>query len=222
VKRAFTMIELIFAIIVIGIVAISIPLALTTTQRGVEQNIQQEAIVIASTAMNQILSYPWDEYSRDPGSTTLAKTEALSVTSGDSELNKMSTNPDFRHGHFQESKRRRMSPANNERFASTGLGSDSSDRDDIDDFISTDAALNSVSDATSYKSAYTADVSASYVSDAANYSQTDITFNFGLTGTGTTNLKMIVVDVKQDNTMIIRMRAYASNIGETDYYSKEY
>lgn len=64
-KSAFTMIELIFAIVIIGITVISLPMMTQATSKGMEGNLAQEAIFAASAELNQALSYKWDRYSQE-------------------------------------------------------------------------------------------------------------------------------------------------------------
>ena len=48
VRHAFTMIELIFAIVVIGVTLLTIPLMIETNNTAMERNLAQEAIFLAS------------------------------------------------------------------------------------------------------------------------------------------------------------------------------
>jgi len=63
VKHAFTMIELIFAIVIIGISVISLPIMNNVTNKGMENNLVQEAIFAASTEIMGTTSGYWDENS---------------------------------------------------------------------------------------------------------------------------------------------------------------
>jgi prepilin-type N-terminal cleavage/methylation domain-containing protein len=65
VRKAFTMIELIFAIVIIAISVVSLPTMLQTTSKGIETNIFQEAIFAASAILNESTSYYWDKSSTD-------------------------------------------------------------------------------------------------------------------------------------------------------------
>jgi len=57
---AFTMIELIFAIVIIGITVVSLPMMTQATSRGIDNNFVQEAIFGASVKVMESLSYRWD------------------------------------------------------------------------------------------------------------------------------------------------------------------
>jgi type II secretory pathway pseudopilin PulG len=67
VRVAFTLIELIFAIVVIGIAVISIPTVNQVSTDGMEKNILQEAIFMAAAELNQAVSANWDDNSYIPG-----------------------------------------------------------------------------------------------------------------------------------------------------------
>ena len=64
-RSAFTMIELIFAIVVIAISVISLPTMIQTTSKGIESNIVQEAIFASEAILNESTTYYWDKQSMD-------------------------------------------------------------------------------------------------------------------------------------------------------------
>jgi len=64
-KPAFTMIELIFAIMVIAIAVMSLPRMIHTVSRGMEGNLVQEAIFAGSAQLNEATTFTWDERSTD-------------------------------------------------------------------------------------------------------------------------------------------------------------
>ena len=61
----FTMIELIFAIVIISITVISLPMMSQATSRSLENNLVQEAIFAASVEVMQAMSYRWDRNSAE-------------------------------------------------------------------------------------------------------------------------------------------------------------
>lgn len=63
VRSAFTMIELIFAIVVISIAVVSLPMMTQATDKGIASNIVQEAIFATATITNASTSYYWDQSS---------------------------------------------------------------------------------------------------------------------------------------------------------------
>lgn len=231
VRHAFTMIELIFAIVIIGIIALSFPIIMVNNSNRVDQNLLQEAVFMGATKLGQVLTFSWDQNSRDPN-TILAKSEVLDIplvgAAGDLELDRNIS--DFRQGHFQQPLRRRMRPENeaSPRFASATLGSDG-ELNDIDDFNAT-VSINYL-DAQGYKNIYQVTGSSRYVSDSATYSNSVIgpfVFDPLSNGAGTaqTNIKMleVTVDRQRDGTFdeVIKLHTFSSNIGETDYYKRTY
>lgn len=233
------MIELVFAIVIIGIVAISIPTIMVNNSKNVEANLMQEAILIVATKTGQILTYPWDENSRDPLSGILSTTDVLSIDESivEDELDRNVS--DYRRGHVQQALRRRMTPMSAERNATdnTLLGLDAGETidsvDDLDDLNGQSVSLAHFS-AEGYKKDYNISSAVIYVNDQVNYAAaggiTPLNFTFSRTNTGfATNIKMIEISVRAADDAgnwptqpDILFRSFASNIGETDYYKRTY
>ena len=212
-RRAFTLIELIFALVVIGLVVITIPMILISNARHVERNLLQEAVLMASTKMGQNMAHRWDEHSWDENG-TLHKTEAVNVSNSGNVLLKRAnfnqlytTSPDsspsnFRIGHFfLEPLHRRMTPSTvTDRNASNIEDDDGGDYDDIDDIVDHAETLDMSGLAAGlyghgYKSDYNITGVVEYVSDAptggtpagANYNSSTIEYQFPVgPGTGAT------------------------------------
>jgi len=66
-RLGFTMIELIFAIVIIGITVVSLPMMTQVTSRGIDNNFVQEAIFAGGAEVMQALSYRWDRNSAEDG-----------------------------------------------------------------------------------------------------------------------------------------------------------
>jgi len=207
-RKASSMIELVIAIVIMGIAMMTLPMMLTRVQNNNEFAMQQEAILIARTQLGDILTYPWDEYSEDASYNV-----GILDTNGSTDYNR--TN---RIGLVHANKRRKF--FSNETNASSSLGQDSGDYDDIDDFI-TATVKNSVNDESGdanatlgYKLSKESNItiSAKYIDDSNTTAVFD--FNASSTPASTTNIKMITVSIK--NTQIdgnITLRAFSSNIG---------
>jgi len=60
-RKAIAMIELIFAIVIIGITLLSVPLMVNQASQSTYTTLQQEAISAAASNMSLILSREWDE-----------------------------------------------------------------------------------------------------------------------------------------------------------------
>ncbi|MBT5934701.1 type II secretion system protein [Sulfurimonas sp.] len=62
-RSAFTLIELIFAIVIIAISVVSLPMMNQAISEGIDENIKQEAIFAAATKLNEAVTAQWDEQS---------------------------------------------------------------------------------------------------------------------------------------------------------------
>lgn len=220
VRKAFTLIELIFALVIMGVVFLTLPMILINNSSNLERNLMQEAIFASSTKMGQILTYHWDENSAsNVGS--IATSNVLE-TSGDSELGRSGTSY-FRKGHIQQDSHRRMDFNSSTTKSSSTIGIEG--LDDIDDFSGT-YSTDLTGSVNGYKKDYNITTTVTYVSDAALYSATNMTdFDFTTaTAPGTTNLKMIEITTYEigKTSPILKLRAYSANIGEVDFYKRTY
>ena len=100
-RPAIAMIELIFAIVIMGIVMMSAPMLLSTASKSGFVAIQQEGINEAATKVNMIMGYHWDESSADE----LFLDPILHVTNGSNDLNVSNVNASRRLGTPNESYR---------------------------------------------------------------------------------------------------------------------
>ena len=83
-KRAFTMIELIFAIVVIAISVISLPMMMQSSSKASNEGIVQEAIFAAEAILNESTAYYWDKKSQDDANTTSGGySRVINMPSGD-------------------------------------------------------------------------------------------------------------------------------------------
>lgn len=239
VRTAFTMIELIFALVIMSIVFISLPMILINNADSMEDNLIQESIFLTSSKMSQILTYQWDERSSEVDTTVLSTSDVLDVTNGAALLDR--NTEDYRIGHFREDKHRRMSPWGTPRTASVIGAENVGELNDIDDFDAlVDSALiniNPGNNATSgggYKKQYRADVSVLYIDDdnflnGTTYASNSIDFILSNAAAAavTTNLKMVEVSIDQQNPaggwdQTLMLRSFVANIGETDYLKRRY
>lgn len=60
-KAGIAMIELIFAIVVMGITLLSVPMLLTVVSKSSIVSFQQEAIAVTASHTNALMTYAWDE-----------------------------------------------------------------------------------------------------------------------------------------------------------------
>ncbi len=237
------MIELIFAIVIIGIISISIPTIMINNARSVEQNLLQEGILIVATKTGQALTYPWDENSDPSGGGFLAKTEALNINEVIFEAELDRNISDYRRGHFQQALRRKLTPISFERSATddTLLGLDAGDAgimDDVDDFNGVSVVISHVNE-DGYKNDYNVSAVVFYVDDNNTYDATvgganTLIFPFSRADVGrATNIKMVELNVRREvdpgalpqvwkTDPDIVFRTFVSNLGETDYYKRIY
>lgn len=214
-----SMLELVIAIVVMGIVVMSLPLILTQVQNNNAFAMQQEAILAAKAKIGDVLTYEWDENSYD---VTAQRSFVLDTTNGDSELGRVGTT-NRRIGHINANNRRKLydsTVALNNRSASA-IGADGGDLDDIDDFNGLPAvALTAIAGEEAQNLDYIFDLNltttVAYAADAANYTSSTIgTFVFNPDNNATvTNIKTVSVQVSgAQNT--ITLRAFSCNIGES-------
>ena len=238
-RTAFTMIELIFAIVIISITMLTLPNVLLRDASDQEQNLVQEGILITTTKIAQILTFPWDAQSQPPGVGPFSTSQALG-TNGDAELARTvvaGVNTDFRVGHFQDAMRRRMSPASAPRNASAIPAAAVNPATNISDFNDPAAVAAVVGgaalSATGFKKQYLFTNTVAYVSDTATYANTNIVFDFSTAAVaGPTSIKMVQVDTDQlditddpanpTTTRILQLTSFSSNIGEAEFYTRRY
>lgn len=203
-KSAFTLIELIFAIVIIGISVVSLPMMTQAVSKGIEGNLVQEAIFAASTELNQVISYQWDENAID-GSNLLTKV-----------LSTPTENCTNRQGLINQPLHRRCLD-DNTILPSTTLALDGVETittaDDMDDVIrTTPVTIFTGTAATSegYKQNYNSSVNVTYA-------------NFGAVTIADQNMKKITVSIVDDaNKTITLLNTYSANIGEIDYAKRNF
>lgn len=212
-RFAFTMIELIFAIVIIAITVISLPMMSQTVSKGIESNIVQEAIFASAAELNQIVTARWDENSIEvnmPDSASRVIETTINMCENDS------NSSTFRQmaGHINQPLHRRCLDANTSITNSSTIGSDSGDLDDIDDG-------NGVT-----KKIYVNNAGGSTAGSSSGYKNDyNITTNVTYSSFGpaaSTNIKKVQVSVKDGTDTITSLVTYSANIGEVDYYKRSY
>ena len=240
--KAFSLIELIFAIVIMGLAVSTLPRVTQSVLDSVGFSISQEAIWLSSSAIFNILDYKWDENSTIAGSLDRKVVDVSnSSDGGHSDLNRSyrtDLNPpsyNYRDGHFRADGRRKFH--NSVAYASTPaqLGTNS-DQDDIDDFIGSgiNLAMLNLGKNLDYKnSRYEANIDVYYIDDTdftaidamgntitpSNYKNAvEITFNLTKNpSSASTNIKFIelnVTDPQDTSRNMLRLIAFSSNIGE--------
>ena len=209
-RSAFTLIELIFAIVVIAISVVSLPMMSQTVAKGVDANIVQEGIFGAAAQLNEAVTAHWDENSIEPG---MPDTSAR-VIDIDGLCNNNSIASNFRQmpGHINQPLHRRCLDS-----GAVTPDDDSGTTDisvDLNDMSGRKDIFQGTADADSYK-------------DLTYYSELNITRPAKFNGSNNNNIKRIISTVKiieDDGTKktIAVLRTYSANIGEVDYYKRNY
>lgn len=201
-RSAMSMIELVFAIVVMGIAVMSLPFILTLVQNNNAFAMQQEIILAAKAKMGDILTYEWDGNSFD---VTASHSFVLDVANGDNELDRVSGQR--RKGHINANYRRKFFPNT----------TNPSDVGEIDKFNGTSYHIPAAVESAGTLD-YVFDLNLSntvtYAQDTGTYSnQTLNDFTFATTHVANTNIKMVTVNVTGGDQNIT-LRAFVSNIGE--------
>jgi type II secretory pathway pseudopilin PulG len=189
-RGAFTMIELIFAIVVIAISVLSLPRMIQATNKGIEANLVQEAIFAGSAQLNEAMTYVWDERSLDD----------LNI----SDLSRVVNTNSYGCPRAGIINRKCL-----QQTATRPLDAATVNGNSIESFTYTNEAMfTGASSASSYKEQY----SASLVITRCKPGSTCVVLG---DEDPNPNLKQIEYIVKDsENKVVIRLRAYNANIGE--------
>lgn len=143
----FTMIELIFAIVVIAISVMSLPMMTQVTNQGIEESLIQEAVFASSAELMGATAGYWDGNSmEDINESSLSRVIDLSL-----DCNATSR---LRPGHINQPYHRRCLDNPLATAANAGAGT-------LDAMVQVNQAifLNPNPEATGYKASYTSDIS---------------------------------------------------------------
>lgn len=221
--NAFTMIELIFAIVVVGITLLTVPLMIQTNNKAIERSLAGEAIFLASSVVASESTLVWDNRSvLDTGNadvyilSKILDTGAITGV-GTGGFNRTSLTSSLRVGGLDQSRHRQFFDYNDTAGAPTDGLTYPAQTGTESLLVSIDAAATDVA---GYKQAYSVTATRSYVADSSGV--------LGTTDTGVSNLKMIEVkipvefdpDVNEHYDVVLR--AYMANIGEVDYEKRSF
>ena len=233
-RPAIAMIELIFAIVVMGIVMMSAPMLVSTATQSSYVAIQQEGINEAASRVNMIMSYAWDE--NDTNGSYVPP--ILNTTSATADLQEVILNAGG--GIFVRTGRRVGTPLKSQRtyflsdsntpaLSASALGTDGVGEieDDIDDFGGTNLSQIDAG-AINYVETTTIDINTTvaYTIDnvtTGTYSQSTITYvPFTASATSTSNIKSITVTLTSssgvaDLNKSIVLRAFSCNVGGYEF-----
>ncbi|MEA3229203.1 MAG: type II secretion system protein [Campylobacterota bacterium] len=197
VRGGFTLVELLFAIVVIAISVMSLPMMTQTTSKAIDTNLVQEAIFAASAELNGAVTAHWDENSMQDDKNGLARVIDIDDRCVDKRL----------EGHIEQKLHRRCLESSD----TDPLDSDSDDEiyaledmaHDAQNIFDTDET-----NAQGYKKKYNSTV--------------EITRPSSFNGDNK-HIKEILLSVTDtDGATITILKTYSSNIGEVDYYKRRY
>lgn len=196
-RLAFTMIELIFAIVIISIAVLSLPMVTQITSRGVESNLVQEAIFAASAELIGATSYYWDfESMHDKDMVRLERVIDIGGTCNNTALDERYR---LRPGHVNQPYHRRCLEN------STINPSDASDATfpnlDNAEHASQLLFTDNTKDSTGYKESYNSAVDVTRAGDVK---------------------KITVTVTNSSGTVITALSTYSANIGEVDYFKRRF
>ncbi len=239
-RTAAAMIELIFALVIMGLVLMSAPKLISTATKSSFVGLQQEAITEAASHMNMILGYHWDE-----GDTNEEYPDPILIvsTTADNNLSFFKLNS-WRIGTPKESSRsiiREDGTKNINATAPANLGKDAGEppEDDVDDFIGTyvlqNVAAAGKSDVADKQISVATTVSYALDSPVAGTGPYDTTGGDGIisfngladTTAGSTNIKHVTVTLTSTSGVDeyakqIVLQAFVCNIGAYKLASKAF
>ena len=190
-RHAFTLIELIFAIVLISIAVISLPTMTQTSSKGIEISFAQEAIFAASQELNLALSFRWDESASD---------DVNSAANVLNLANDCDASTLIRPGHIAQPKHRRCVD-NLTLGANNGLV-DNIVNFDLNDVTHGPLAVFTSTNADSYKQ---------------NYNSTVTVTDLAPLGANWVGIKQLTVSITTpDNTPVTSLSALTCNIGEVE------
>lgn len=234
-RRGIAMIELIFAIVIMGIVLMSAPMIISTATKSGYVAMQQESIAAAASEIGMILTRHWDE-----GDTDENLSAPILQAAGDTDLNE-ETYPDgngtgVRAGSSVYSKRNFLTSTGGGRLTATPSSSFTAegDFDDIDDYNGNDTILSvyNIENIETKIGNYidtniTIRTTVSYINDtptSGTYEGSSQTiklnnpFNHSPSPSGTTNIKFVNIRLTTSNPAseldkVIILNAFTCNIG---------
>ena len=234
-KKGIALIELIFAIVIIGITLISVPNLMKTTAKASNQAISQESISSVASHIDMVMAQFWDENSTNPK----YNNPILKVELENSSLSEASDSNGYllgrRVGSAISSPRRYAVDINGTKLSATpatliGKDGNETDADDVDDFDNQTVSLvdrnSTPADLGDYKDQTVQITTAiNYISDkptnGATYNLSSISFDDPFSAsnikTQSTNIKTITVVLQSSNNSnkTIILRAFSCNIGSS-------
>jgi len=200
-RTAFTMIELIFAIVLIALVVAAVPQLISRNAQTLQGNLLQEEIFIAARTASELLTQPWDANSPDT-STSRALSKVLDTASSNANLNRINVGGvalPFRIGHIIQPLHRR--------FFGT---------------VTAPAGFNIPGDDQSpFLPNHTLQIASGYCGESSNdfFAAAPVQSN-AAADIRAAKMATITVTHNADANRTVTLRLYIANIGEPDYYHR--
>jgi prepilin-type N-terminal cleavage/methylation domain-containing protein len=200
-KPAFTMIELLFAIVIIAISVLPFSTLLDATNTGIENNLIQESIFAASAQLREATTYTWDERSTDD----LLIQDLARVVNTTTDGCTVAGNR----------------PGNIDRkclvdLATTPSNTASVNGNSLDTFAYTTPrsifVAGATPSATTYKNQYNSTFTIQYCATLGQCIQ----FGNEATNSNLKQLTFTITDPNNGNAPLVLLRAYSANIGEVE------
>lgn len=198
-RHAFTLIELIFAIVVMSIVVMSLPIMMQTTSKAIEDNIVQEAIFAASAELMGATTFYWDLNSTTDFN--LSNLSRVVDVNGNCENNISSTRHRLMLGHIEQPFHRRCLDSTDNTIASTA-----------------DATFQNLNNAVHGNQVIFTDNTTEATGYKESYGST-MTINL-LNNNNVKQLTSTITDA-DGNTLTV-LRTFCANIGEVEYYKRRF
>ncbi len=198
-RFAFTMIELIFAIVIIAISVISLPMMTQATSKGIDSSLVQEAIFAASAELMGASAGYWDANSTlDAGMTSMSK--VINIGNPQCENNASSNRFRLRPGHIPQPKHRRCL----DNLAAPAANTPNVALPNLDNAVKNNVLTftNTATNAAGYKRAYTTTV--------------------GVANTG--NVKIVTATIRDgvSSKTLVVLQMQSANIGEVEYHHRNF
>ncbi len=222
-RKAASMLEMVIAIVVMGIAVSALPLILTQTQNSNAIALQQEVILATKTKLGYLLSYEWDVNSYDANA---SKSRVLDTNGSTSANNAFFTTTTRRTGHVAANNRRRLADSMAVPTVDGSASWGNNLLQDIDDFDDRNETTTVVSADMDYIFNLNLHSTVKYITDAPSsgtYNNQDMNFTFNAASApaSQTNIKMITVQTTDASSNVnIVLRAFASNVGESGINKK--
>ena len=227
-RPAVAMIELIFALVVMGIALMSAPMLISVAKKTSTVALQQEGINEAVSRASMIMTYPWDQ--NDTNDSCVPP--ILHVVSVNSELEEVPTTARRVGVDINSYKSHTFLCGTRDDYNATAAGSlgpEGAVKDDIDDFIGTQGLVAPGGGAGGIDYIETGTVSITtgvqYISDSASYNSAIVAFTPSTANLGSSsNIKAITITLTSTSgadelkNKSITLRAFSCNIGGYEYY----